>query len=119
MLPELWKKEIINIQEEVDWVEETARQLIKDFAMLHIHLKFESLKNDKYVDLFSQATEEIGDLYVNHYEVFLNLLYRIDLDESKLQQLISATAPPLLYEQITELVLKREFLKVVSRYRYR
>jgi hypothetical protein len=125
MLPELWKNAIINIHEEiigkheeVDWVDETAQQLIKDFAMLQLHLQFEPFKDDRYMHLFSQAVAKIGDLYQQQYHVFLNLLYRIDLDELKLQQLISANTPPLLYEQITEQVLKREFLKVVTRYRY-
>ena len=33
-LPELWEKEIINIEKPVDWVQETSDQLIKDFTML-------------------------------------------------------------------------------------
>src|SRR5687767_5854936 len=122
MLPELWKKELISIHEEiinkhaeVDWVEETAQQLIKDFAMLQLHLEFEPFRNDKYADLFTQATEIIGNLYTKNHHAFLNLLYRIDLDEMKLNQLISAGDPPLLYQQISEQILKREFLKVVSR----
>src|SRR5687767_9843494 len=121
MLPELWKNELINIHEDVinkhpdvDWVNETAQQLIRDFAMLQINLEFEPLKNDKYQELFKQATAIIGDLYNHNYHVFLNLLYRIDLDEGRLHQLLSAMAPPRLYEQITEQILKREFMKVVS-----
>src|SRR5688572_28649686 len=103
MLPGLWKKELINIQDEiinkhteVDWVNETAQQLIRDFAMLQIELEFQPLKNDKYLDLFQQAIDMIGKLYTHNYPVFLNLLYRIDLDEGRLHELISATAPPML-----------------------
>jgi hypothetical protein len=126
MLPELWKKELINIQEDlvtkhekVDWVHETAAQLIKDFAMLQLPLEFEPFDEEKYSALFDQAVEKIGDLYINNYHAFLNLLYRIDLDERKLHQLVAASNPPLLYEQITELILKREFLKVFYRFQYK
>ena len=126
MLPELWKKELINIHEEIinkhaeiDWVNETAQQLIKDFTMIQVDLELKPLKENAYADLFNQAVEKISTLYVNNYHVFLNLLYRIDLDENKVHEMVAAISPPLLYEQITELILKREFLKVVYRYKYK
>lgn len=125
MIPDLWQKALINIHEEiinssveVDWVEETAQQLIKDFNMLGHHVELKPLKIDKYADLFQLATTKIKYLYENEYEVFLNLIYRIDLDETQLNALIQAVAPPQLYEKITEVVLKREFIKVFLRYRY-
>jgi len=125
MIPDLWQKALINIHEEiinslpeVDWVEATAQQLIKDFTMLGHNIELKPLENNKYVHLFYQATTIIKNLYENEYEVFLNLLYRIDLNESQLHSLIQTATPPQLYEQITEQVLKREFIKVFLRNKY-
>ena len=117
-LPELWKKEIINIKKEVDWVDETAEQLIKDFTMLDIPLSFQPSAENQYQDLFNQAKSIIKELFEKNYHVFLNLLYRIDLPEAELNALISNPSSPDLYDNITELVLRREFMKVVTRHLY-
>lgn len=127
MLPEIWKKEIINIpvrtgkpgwNKDVDWVEETAQQLIKDFTILDIPLSFQPSAENQYQDLFDQARSTIKDLFEKNYHVFLNLLYRIDLPEAELNKLINNPSSPNLYDEITELVLRREFMKVVTRHLY-
>ena len=117
-LPELWKREIINIKKEVDWVDETAHQLIKDFTMLDIPLSFQPSAQNQYQDLFNQAKSTIKELFETNYHVFLNLLYRIDLPQSELNVLINNTSGTDLFDQITELVLRREFMKVVTRHLY-
>ncbi len=117
-LPELWEKEIINIEKPVDWVQETSDQLIKDFTMLDIPLEFKPLANQPYIELFNQAKEKIGELFEKDYHGFLNLLYRVDLSEEDLHRVVTHSVPPQLYEDITELLLKREFMKVVLRHRY-
>lgn len=118
MLPEFWEKEIININKKVDWVEETSKQLIKDFTMLGIELNFKPLIIDPYKDFFNQVNQLIAHLFENDHSRFLNLLYRIDLPEMELNNLIQNTSPPELYNTITELLLRREFMKVVARNRY-
>jgi hypothetical protein len=126
MVPDIWKKELINIHEEiinkhgaVDWVNETAKQLIKDFEMLQLSLQFKKLEKDDYASLFDQAIVHIAHLYQNNYGAFLNLLYRIDMDEAHLNAVVAGTKPPELYAKIAEMILKREFMKVVTRYRYK
>ena len=118
MLPEIWQKEIINIDKEVDWVEETSKQLIKDFTMLGISIELKPFINDPYKGLFGMAKQIITQLFEKDHARFLDLLYRIDLPETELNNLIHTTSPPELYDKITELILRREFLKVVTRYKY-
>lgn len=117
-LPEIWEKEIINIKGEVDWVLETSEQLIKDFNMLNIPLQFHPLAQEPYSKLFSESKRLIKDLYENDFHSFLNLLYRVDLNEAKLHELANDHSPTQIYDQIAELILKREFMKVVYRHRY-
>ncbi len=103
---------------EVDWVLETSEQLIKDFTMLNIPLELQPLAKEPYAKLFAEAKSIIKELYEKDYHVFLNLLYRIDLNEVKLKELTNNCAPAQLYDEIAELILKREFMKVVYRHRY-
>lgn len=119
MLPEVWEKEIININEPVDWVEETSRQLVKDFELLGIDIAFKPFETDAYRDLYLQASEKVQHLFEKEHHRFLNLLYRIDMSEKDLHHLLNNSVPPELYDRITEYLLKREFMKVVMRYRYR
>jgi hypothetical protein len=117
-LPAFWEKEIINIPGEVDWVLETSNQLLKDFAMLNLALEFKPLSNQPYSALFDEASQCIRALYQNNYQGLLSLLYRIDLDEKVLHELIAGYPPPQLYDRITEWILKRELVKVVYRHKY-
>lgn len=103
---------------DVDWVEETAQQLIKDFTMLDIPLNFRVTSENKYQDLFNQVRSIFQELFEKNYHVFLNLLYRIDLPEQELNKLTNTLSGPLLYDEITELILQREFRKVVTRHLY-
>lgn len=125
MLPELWNKELINISSgvfnknsEINWVEETAQQLLKDFNMLDIPLSLKPLGNDSYIDLFKQVRYFVETLHKNQYEAYLNLLYRIDLPEINLHHTIPEHAEMDFYENLTEAILFREFMKVVYRHRY-
>lgn len=119
MLPEIWEKEIINMNPEVNWVEETSKQLVKDFELLGIDIHFQPFEVDAYRDLYRQASEKIQYLFEREHHRFLNLLYRIDMSENELNKLLNNCVPPELYDRITEYLLKREFMKVVMRYRYR
>ncbi len=125
MLPERWNKEIINIHQvvfkgnmEVNWVDETAKQLIKDFTMLDIPLELKPLEENPYQDLFSQVRYFVQDLFEKHHSVYLNLMYRIDLPEDELKSITHNAMNNEVYDQITELILYREFMKVVYRNRY-
>ena len=118
MLPDVWEKEIINIRGQVDWVHETSEQLIKDFTMLDIPLVFQPFHAEPYADLFTQAEAVIKDLYEKEPHTFLNLLYRVDLSEAILHQLLHQLPPQEFYHRLTELILKREFMKVVYRHQY-
>ena len=118
MLPSEWKKEIINVKGEVDWVGETSGQLLKDFNMLNLGLKFSDEAGKDYKTLFSDARNIVRHIYNNQYNDFLNLLYRVDLPESYVNSMISSLKGDKLFDTITSEILMREFLKVVNRKRY-
>lgn len=118
MLPELWQKEIVNVNKNVDWLKETAKQLHKDFGMLGIALDEAHLNTDSYSNLFQEAQTELESLYKNNYQVFQNLLYRIDLPETLAADILNKGDFDTAFKNLTEMILRREFLKVVYKYKF-
>lgn len=97
-------------------LEKIVEQLNKDFQLANINKQFtvtlsaNSLKNE--LDTI------VLDLITNKYDDYLNLLYRIDIAEKELalikdDKLIDAM------EQISFLILKREFQKVWLKKNYK
>ncbi len=94
-------------------IRDTALQVIKDFASFGMDVSFPGDLNYAYESLFQQLKLIIADLLEREPEKLSALLYQIDLDESKLRN-----EPPLFAESefISEMVLEREFLKVLTRH---
>lgn len=91
------------------------QQLNKDFQLANLN---ESFKNSSSIDeLVSDLKIILENLIVNRYDDYLNLLYRIDVSEIELLKLKSDNLPEII-EQITYLVLKREYQKVWLKQHY-
>lgn len=92
-----------------------VKQLNKDFLYANIALDFnedilaEQLKVDLHNIIFKLIQERFSD--------YLNLLYIIDVSEEKVKQLDGSNMVKLS-EQVTFLVLKREWDKVWLRYQF-
>ena len=92
-----------------------VNQLNKDFLLANIDLDFEedilptSLKYILQDTVFKLIQEKFAD--------YLNLLYIIDVSEQKVKQLDGSDVV-LLSEQVTFLILQREWQKVWYRNKY-
>jgi len=97
-------------------IRDTALQVIKDFANFGMKVSFPGDISYAYESLFSQLKIIIAELLEREPEKLSALLYQIDLDESRLK-----TQPELFteYEFISEMILEREFLKVLTRYYFK
>ena len=99
-----------------DLIDETAKQIIKDFNIVGIKISFSGNPTDAYYELFSQILPHISKLL--HDKKLNVLLYRIDINESQLFKLMQDNANNLP-EAITGLIIKRELQKVVIRNYYK
>lgn len=95
--------------------QDLVNQLNKDFEIIGTDVNFSETKNPQ--DLFEFLQEVISTLLEKHFDVFLNLLYRIDIDETKIKSIINQMAEDT-EQQITFIILKREWQKVWFRKYY-
>jgi regulator of sigma D len=89
--------------------EDLVNQLNKDFEIIGTAVNFSETKNPK--DLFEFLQEVISELLEKHFDMFLNLLYRIDINEYQIKTIINQLADDT-EQQIAFLILKREWQKV-------
>jgi hypothetical protein len=98
-------------------VKETALQVIKDFAMFGMEIRFPENINLAYDELYEQLTSQIEELMKRDPEKLSSLLYQIDLDEQKVKN------PEIEifheHEWMSQLILEREFLKVLTRHYFK
>lgn len=94
-------------------VKETALQVMKDFASFGMEINFPENIHMAYNELFNQLTISIEELMKKDPEKLSSLLYQIDLDEKKIKN--ADVEPFHEHEWISEMILEREFMKVLTR----
>jgi len=101
--------EIINTSEELSLYKKLVLQLNKDFLHANIAMDFE--ENIQPKKLILQLQRTISKLINEQFSEYLNLLYIVDVSEVKIKSL-ETNDFKLLKEQVTFLILSREWQKV-------
>ncbi|MCX7743353.1 MAG: hypothetical protein N2167_02190 [Flavobacteriales bacterium] len=96
----------------------TIFQINKDFASLGVNIS-ESLQANVYQVIFDTLRPLLEELYENQLEKFYGLMYTIDVDHSKIDKAFLKPTLSLAYDEITDLVIQREILKVATRIWYK
>lgn len=89
------------------------QQIEKDFSQSDLSLDIES------PEIISLMQEHIEKLLYDDYAKLMNLLYRIDLSESKIESLRAYDPTMPERDVITFLVIQREMQKVMFREMYK
>ncbi len=103
----------------LDLIKDTANQIIKDFDMFGMDIKFSGNAYNAYEELFEQIEPHINKLISNNQSKFMGILYRIDLSDIQIKKAIEENASESFSEIITDLIIKRELQKVVIRNHYK
>jgi len=103
---------------DLEVVRNTAAQVIKDFGLAGVDITFSGNPQTAYSELLSQVLPALRNLYKSQKPAFMSLLYRIDVDERKVRQLIDNETMSTFFEELTNLVIEREFIKVLIRKLY-
>jgi pyoverdine/dityrosine biosynthesis protein Dit1 len=115
-LPDLSKLETYH--NKVDIIKATAKQIIKDFKLFDEKIVFEGQAETAYQELFQQILPIIDRLINLDSSRFFSLLYAIDVEESKIKQLLFKGGDFDPAEEITHLIIRRELIKVIIRKHY-
>ncbi len=117
-LPEFSKSEIEDLRNQTEIIRLTAEQVIKDFALFGLEIRFSGNVLNAYDELFEQLNSCLVDLLNSDYRRLLSLLYHIDISEKEMnKKLKSFSEEPS--EVITGMILERELKKVLIRKFYR
>jgi len=96
-------------------IEETAAQLIKDFAEFSFEIRFTGKEKTPYEELFQQAEPVISHLLEKNNSLLFSVLYRIDIPENEIKKHSRLFPEMSLSHVITDLILRRELKKVLTR----
>ena len=109
MLPQKYSAELFIQDQNKDLLIMLIRQLNKDFSLTGIDFTFEEKLQIK--ELVNQLNENIEYLIKNDFQSYLNLLYRIDISESKMKEMNEIEIDKIS-QKVTSFILIREWQKV-------
>ncbi len=79
----------------------------------------EILKINSRTEFHKAIAQLIEGMIENDFERFLSIMYRMDISESKLKEVLENSDPGEVYSKIAELVIKREEEKIYWREKYK
>lgn len=100
-------------------IRNTASQIIRDFELFGIEITFSGNEQTAYDELKLQIVPILSALYKNDYSKFNSLLYRIDVDENKVSEVLRNTVKEEQAEQLSHLILERELIKAIFKKLYK
>ncbi len=111
--------DLVSVQSQIKankYLNETVAQLEKDFLLIGVSFDIQKPVAD-YKTLFAYTYNLVNAINERNPQIILNLLYRIDLQEEKVQEEMQKTK--LSFSQmLSELIVKRELYKVVLREKF-
>lgn len=100
---------------DLEVIRETAEQIVKDFNIKGFEIIFSGIVQNAFDELKSQITPMIIKLFNEDRASFQSLLYRIDISEKDYQKTLAQVQPKAFEEELSELIIRREFQKVITR----
>lgn len=100
-------------------LQQTANQIIKDFDMFGMEIKFSGNAYNAYEELFNQIGPHIEKMLSSNQSKFMGILYRIDLSDEQIKKAVNENSSESFSAIITDLIIKRELQKVVIRNFYK
>ena len=115
-LPSLTEKDLLPYFYRTDLIRQAAEQLRKDLEQFGEEIIYSGDPAKAYDELFSQTRPFILKLVQRNYEKLLQLLYRIDVNEKLVAEIVNSGED--IASGLTRLILFRELQKVVIRNLY-
>lgn len=100
---------------DLEIIRETAFQVIRDFSIHKFEVTFSGNELTAYAELVSQLEPILNDMYKTNRNGFQALLYQIDISESSFRNLIQLSGTHEFSGKLAEMIVQREFQKVLTR----
>ena len=100
---------------DLEIIRETAEQIVRDFNIKEFEIIFSGNPHNAFVELKIQISPVIQRLFNADKSAFQSLLYRIDISEKDYNKMLSRIHSKEFEEELSELVIRREFQKVITR----
>jgi len=96
-------------------IRDTANQIIRDMNVDDFEITFSGNEQLAFDELKAQLKPVIGKIYKEDSHTFRLLLYRIDINEKDFKIALAESIGSSFEERIAELIIRREFQKVLTR----
>jgi hypothetical protein len=116
---EIPDNELLSYRGRLDVIRQVAAQVTKDFEVFGHEIVFAGRQEEAYAELFDQIRPIIENLQLSDPRKLIGMLYRIDLHEDQVRQVLSQEGTNAFPDALTDLVLKRELQKVILRMTYK
>lgn len=107
------------MSEEKNQVVEISETISKDFDKAGISSLITTESFDNLEQLKKFLTSKITELMDTDYEKLINILYRIDVNEDKLNELFGSKNRDYIPGRLSELIIERQLQKINFRNAYR
>ncbi len=107
------------MNEEENQVVEVTETISSDFDKAGISSMITPEGIDNLAQLKERLTRKITELIDKDYERLLNILYRIDINENKLNELFGSKNREYIPEKLADLIIERQLQKINFRNKYR
>lgn len=100
-------------------IKDISKIIEKDFTLQDSQSLIPSVDLGSLEEFKKYLTQKVTYLLENNYDVLINTLYRIDVNESRLSELFSGKNRANIPEVIAELIIERQLQKVRFRQKYK
>ncbi|MCX6292639.1 MAG: hypothetical protein NT126_12905 [Bacteroidetes bacterium] len=108
-------EQVEKYRKDLEIIRLTAEQIKKDFQLFGHEISFSGNEMTAYAELKDQVTPLLDRLYQDDSIAFQSLLYRIDISEKKYTELLNHASQEEFAWLLADLVIQREFQKVLTR----
>lgn len=118
-LPNIQNNNVRKYLDRAEIVMETAAQIMKDFGLFGVEIKFSGDIDHAYEDLHAQLVEQVGNLLNNNTELLMSVLYQVDISDKEIARATIELPDYDHVEIVAHQIIFRDLKKVLFRRYYK
>lgn len=107
------------METEKEQIKELSKIISNDFSLVSPNLIPESRKLNDTKELKDYLRKKIGILIDEKFDLLISVLYRIDIDDKKIEELFAGDNRDYIPDKLADLIIERQFQKLKFRQLHR